>query len=209
MQRDEAESTKKDEPACLLRGHLPIIPGELMSAREQAEDLLREACEESERILATARSEADAGVRLAACRAKRAQEKKTAVQLASLHRWAKSYREALREEMIAAVLTVAERVWGELCESRPRAAALVAAELREELAGSGKLLFRAHPDDEQELEKLGLDVEPDPSLRSGDCVVERDGVVHDARAEVRAAVSLAALKEALVGGISEEAHDEG
>ncbi|MFW5878689.1 MAG: FliH/SctL family protein [Myxococcota bacterium] len=212
MNQDEIRGCREEGFSCLVRSYRPHVASVVLDAFEEAGTIL----EQAERRAAEIRAEAEERVAVAAEDARRAAtreaEAEAARKVAEAAGWARAFRRETEGVMVEAVISVAERVWGELGGSRSASAAMVAAALREELSGQGRLRARLHPDDLEAACGLeGLELVADESLSPGDCVMEIPGAVYDARAATRADLALGALAEALRGeeGLEDEDCDGG
>jgi flagellar biosynthesis/type III secretory pathway protein FliH len=176
----------------------PVVPAEILDAEDAARAVLAAARSRAEALLAETEARVDAAVGEARLAAAEAVEAAAAERIAAAARVAAAHGQALRGALADAVLSVAERVWGDLGADRPAAVARVVGEVRREVEGRSAIKLRVHPADLEGVRGLaGITAVADPSLSPGDCVAEADGTIYDGRATVRAEVALEALAQAL------------
>lgn len=187
--RDEKSRTRAGHH-CLLKGHSPLVASEVFDSGREAQAIIASALEEADRIVKDARAQAEGVVEEERTRAREVGKSQVAHEVARALSWGTQYEESLRGAMVDAVLAVAKRVWGDLEVERSNSVARVAREISDEVDPGQSARFRVHPHDRQALESIGLMAIADPALSPGDCVAEVGGLVHDARASVRASLAL-------------------
>lgn len=181
----------------LMKAAMPLVRREVLGAGDRARLILERARRDALMLLSEAESRAEERGREARREALETAMEDAAEIVARAEAFAREYQRTLQDQMIDAVLSVAERVWGDLGADRSEASARVARELRAEIPRCKVPRFRVHPDDVSALRGASLEPIADPSLRPGDCVAEVEGAVHDGRAVVRASLAVNALAAAL------------
>ncbi len=179
----------------------PVVRKAVFDARAEAARIIGDARAEASLLLESATAEARDSAEAVRARALEEADREKAGAAVEAVEIIRRCEERLRPLMVDSVLAVAERVWVDMGEKveKAEAAAVVAAELCSELRDKGPLRVQVHPDDRARVAELGAEVMSDPSLASGDCVVEAQDGVYDGRASVRARLAVDALASALGG----------
>ncbi len=171
-----------------------VIAAEVADATAQARAILERARAQAEQIAAAARVEgrAEGRAELAAGLLAQAQERERALQ-------------ALEPQAVELALLAARRIVGQELSVRPAAVAEMVVPLLRRLRRARQVTLRVHPDDGAALEPClralcaqaelaaGVQLEHDPTLERGDCVVQSELGSLDARIETQ----LQALARAL------------
>jgi flagellar biosynthesis/type III secretory pathway protein FliH len=179
------------------------IPAEIYAARREAREILRVAAGEAEEIVRRARGEAARIRGEAEAEGLRAGLGRAAAEVARASSERASALAACAPRVLEIAVTLAGRVLGR--EVVPGDDALRAARVAlAELSAEGRAVLRASPADARDLRAAGgalghlagqLHVVEDPSLGTGEVIVEAGGSRVDGRFAAQLAVLARALRE--------------
>jgi type III secretion system HrpE/YscL family protein len=192
----------------VIRGDGPvhgIVRRETLDARAEAERTLSSAQREASRLVEQARAEAE-GIRAEAREhGARSAEADAARLLVEAARQRDRVLSQCREELARLAMAVAQRVIGDRVVQDASVVRHLVEQALHRARRAHRVSVHVHPDDAPAAQELAraagasVTVQPDPTLKRGDCVLHTDAGDVDARIEVQ----LLALERALLGEAQE------
>jgi flagellar biosynthesis/type III secretory pathway protein FliH len=169
----------------------PIVPGDVLEARAEAERIVEAARELARRLVEEARAEAER-VRAEAKQSGLAEARaEIAAALVAAARARDLALAGAEREVQTLALVAAGRIVQEEIALAPERITAIVKNVLERARRARKVELRVHPDDASVLERsdlgLGVTIVPDPAIGRGGCVVQSELGVIDARVEVQLA----------------------
>ena len=187
--------------ARVIRSQGKLIAGEVVDASLRAKDIVEQAQQEADSLLAEARTQAE---KIETEAKKLGEAKGHATAAATLAMAADAQANAIKgaeNTIVSLAIVAAKRIVGEMAEQNPGHIREVVSGLLKRTERATRITVTVHPKDAPLLKKLATDgiefnTETDKALARGECFVQTDLGDLDARFDVQ----LDTLKRALLDG---------
>ena len=175
--------------AKVIRGAARVVPGAVVDAKREAEEILERARVEAESLREAGREALEAEAREAA-------RAGLAAAMVGVETARREAIEEVRASVAELALALARRIVADALADDPSRIEALVQDALSRVRRASRTRVRVHPDGAGRLGALDVEVIADETLEPGDCVVESDLGDVDARIETRLDALERALRDA-------------